>query len=221
MFKKFLFLVCLFISCDLFAVEDCSEFKFNPDININNINNDNVIVEKSEENLVGKLGYVKSSITYNVKYIVIPISVKDGFCLSLRSVDVDIKFPEFDIVIDKRLKEDTCAYNIVLQHEKDHIQQDKDVIYSNLENIKKSVLNAVESIKPVFVENGEDTEKNKIKIYEQLTNHKDVVDIISKIKQELRQENEKIDLRGDSFKIWQCEDFYKEMKDYYDKISID
>ena len=29
----------------------------------------------------------------------------------------------------------------------------------------------------------------------------------------IKDENEKIDERGDSYYIWKCEDFYKEMKD--------
>ena len=220
MFKKVLFLLSLFISCDLFASEDCSRFKFNPDVNVNYINDNNISIKKSDENLIGKLGYVESGIKYGVKYMIVPIMVKGGFCISLRSVDVDIKIPENNIVIDKRLKDNTCAYNIVLQHEKDHIKNKHDIIQSNLENIKTSVLNASSSINPIFIEKESDIEENKEKIYNQLKNHKDVINIIDKIKQELQNGDENIDFRGDIYNVWQCKDFLEEMKNS-DNITID
>ena len=221
MIKKNLFLLFIFISCDVFASVDCSKFKFNPDININSINNDNINIESSKEELDGKFGYVKSDITYNNKYMIVPIIVKGGYCLSLRSVDININFPEFNIVIDKRLKKDSCAYNIVLKHEMDHVKSEKNILYSNIENIKKSVLNAAVSIESVFVENQDDIKKIQEEMFDKLKKHKDVVDVTYKIKQELEQASEKIDYRGDSWEIWQCEDFYNEMKNSSDNISID
>ena len=221
MLKKIIFFIPLFISCDLFASDDCSKFKFDVDVNINLNNNENININKSKENLVDKMGYIESGITYNARYIIVPIMVQDGFCVSLRSVDVDINFPAFNIVIDKRLKENSCAYNIVLQHEKDHMQSEKNVVKDNLENIKKSVFNAAQSINPIFVAKEQNQTEARENIYKQLETHKDVVDIIDKIKQELKQENDKIDFRGDSWQMWQCEDFVEEMKNSADNISID
>jgi hypothetical protein len=221
MFKKILFLLPLIISCNLFASEDCSKFKFNPDININNIDNNNVNIKKSEENLIGKLGYIESGVKYSTKIMIIPIMVRDGFCLSLRSIDINIGFSDFDIVIDKRLKENSCAYNIVLKHEKDHMQNDKNVIKSNIENIKESVLNATLSIEPVFVPKEANQQEYEEKMQDSLKNNKNIVDIINKIKIELDQGNEEIDYRGDNWEIWQCKDFFEEMKESYGNISID
>ena len=221
MLRKFLFLLFIFISVNVFASTDCSKFKFNPDININNVDNDNIVIEESKENLADKFGYVKSSITYNTKYMIIPVLVKDGYCLSLRSLDVNINFPEFNIVIDKRLKKDSCAYNVVLKHEKDHIQSEKDILSSNIEDIKKSVYNAALSIEPVFVKHGENIEETKEKMFNKIKEHKDIIDIKNKIEKELKDSNEQIDYRGDSWEIWQCEDFFEEIKNSYDNMSID
>ena len=221
MLKKILFLSYFFVFFDVFASTDCSKFKFNPDIKINHIDSNIINVEESEENLVNKFGYVESSIGYNTKYMIIPILVKDGFCLSLRSVDVNITFPEFNVVIDKRLKKDSCAYNVVLKHEKDHIEKEKETINSNLENIKKAVLSAALSIEPVFAKRDEDIQAIEKKMFEKLKEHKDIVEIIKKVKDELSNENEEIDVRGDSWEIWQCEDFFEEMKNSYANIPID
>lgn len=221
MFRIFSFLLLMFFCCDVFASVDCSRFRFDPYIGVHIIDTSKVNIQQSKENLVGKMGYLESGISYNAQYTMLPIPVKNGFCLSLRSVDVYIQFPDFNIIIDKRLKENSCAYNVVLKHEQDHMVSEKEVIYSNSENIKVSVLGAAWSIDPKFVKNNEELEKYKESVYDLLMKHKDVVDIIDKIKTQIQNVNEDIDLRGDSYELWKCEDFFEEMKNSSDKMSID
>ena len=58
-------------------------------------------------------------------------------------------------------------------------------------------------------------------IQEKIESFKDVKDIQQKIKIEMDKNNEDIDTRGDSFNVWKCDDFYKEMKKFSDTITID
>ncbi len=216
------FLICCYVFIPVYAfATDCSKYKYDVDINVNNITKYEPVIQSSKENMIGKMGEILYQLSYSLKIFMIQIPVKDGYCVSLRSVDIDINVPEFLINIDKRLKPDTCAYNIVLKHEQDHMNVNKTVINSNIDRIKQAVINAVDSIKPVFISKIEDSGDIQINIQNEIENYKDVKDIKKKIKSEMNNANEEIDTRGDSFEMWKCEDFYNEMKKYSDKIRID
>ena len=60
--KIFIIIVCLF-SCSVMADDNCLRFRYDVDVNIKNNTDNNVVVEKSAENLVGRLGYTVSNIT--------------------------------------------------------------------------------------------------------------------------------------------------------------
>lgn len=217
------FLVCfyVFIPFAVFAEDICSKYKFDVDVNVQNKTVYNPVIKMSEENMVGKMGETLYQTSYASKILLINIPVKNGFCVSLRSVDIDINVPEFTIILDKRLKKYKCAYDIVLSHEQDHVNVNKSVINNNIDNIKKAVLSAVSAINPVFITDIKDAEKIQKEIQEKIESFKDVKDIQQKIKTEMDKNNEDIDTRGDSFNVWKCEDFYKEMKKFSDTITID
>lgn len=222
---KFLrfFLICsyVFIPFYTFADDVCSKYKFDVDVNVKNTTEYKAVIKQSSENMVGRMGETVYQTTYSSKLLLINIPVKNGFCASLRSVDIDINVPEFIININKRLKPNTCAYDIVLSHEQDHINVNKDIINNNLDNIKKSIISAVNTINPVFITDVKDAEKIQKEIQEKIESFNDVKNIQQKIKNEIYKNNEDIDTRGDSFKVWKCEDFYKEMKNFSDIITID
>lgn len=221
MLKFFLILFYVFIPWYAFADDICSKYKFDTDINVNNITKYNPVIKSSKENLVGKLGYIEYQTEYTAEFLLIPIKVKNGYCVSLRSIDININVPEFTINIDKRLKPNTCAYDIVLSHEQDHMNANKKVITENINDIKIAVKNAADSVEPVFISNINESEDIQQKIHEKINSYKSVKDIKQKIKSNINNIDTEIDTRGDSFEIWKCKDFYKEMKKFGDTITID
>ena len=206
MFKKIIFLLFLCLPNVSFAY-DCSRYQYDIDIDVK-LNIKDVEIQKSNKNLVGKLGYTEPVISYTSLARTVIIPVHGGFCVSLRGVDVEIN-EDFNVTIDKRLKEKSCAYDIVFKHEQDHVDVYKDVIKSNIDGIKKAIKNTAKDLKPVFVK----SEKNAPDFAEKMEKSDFIIKIKDEIKDKIKTENEKIDERGDSFYIWKCDDFYKEMKD--------
>lgn len=205
MFKKIIFFSILFLPNTLFAY-DCSRYQYDIDTDIK-LNINDVKTKKSEEDLVGKLGYTEPVISYTAMASTVIIPVRGGYCVSLRGVDIEIN-EDFNVTIDKRLKEKSCAYDIVFKHEQDHVDVYKDVIKSNIDKIQKSIKKGLKAIKPVFIKD----EKDIPDFSEKINNSDFVSKIRDEIKEKIKTENEKIDERGDSFYIWKCDDFYKEMK---------
>lgn len=208
MLKHGIFLLFLILPNVLFAY-DCSRFKFDVDVNVNLENKKDIPVKSSDEDMVGMLGYTSPQTSYSTPFSSVPIQVPGGYCVSLRSFDVNIT-QTFDITIDRNLKKDSCAYNLVLKHEQDHVNVHKDVFKSYIDNIKKTVYDAVNKVEPVFVKDLSDIDN--IDFYNKIQNMDSIKKLKEDIKNKLEQENKNIDERGDTFYIWQCEDFYKEMK---------
>ena len=212
-------MICFF-SVSVWASDNCLRFKYDVDVNVKNNNENNVSVEKSTENLIGKLGYTAASIAYSYQLLIIPVQVADGYCLSLRSIDIDVS-PKFDIILDKRLKENSCAYKIVYQHEQDHKDVYEKILRDNIGNIKTAVVDATKSVKPVFVKDLSAANDIEIEFSKNIENFVAVQKIKEKIKNLTDTENKKIDTRGDDYKIWKCKDFFDEMKDFYGSMTID
>ena len=195
----------MFLPNVLFAY-DCSRYQYDVDTDIKfNINE--VETKKSDEELVGKLGYTEPIISYTAMACTVIIPVHGGFCVSLRGIDIEIS-EDFNVIIDKRLKEKSCAYDIVFRHEQDHVDVYKNVIKDNIDKIKKSVIAGAKDFKPVFIKS-----EKEVPDYSEKLNKSDFVEKLKNdILKEITDKNEKIDERGDSFYIWKCDDFYKEMK---------
>ena len=185
---------------------DCSQYKYDPDIDVK-LDVKDIKVQKSDKDMVGKLGYTKPEISYSAMAHTVIIPVHGGYCASLRGIDVEI-IEDFNVTIDRRLKEKSCAYDIVFKHEQDHVDVYKNVIKSNLDKIKDSVKNGAKDFKPIFIK----SEKEVPDFSEKLNKSDFVEKLKNDISKEITEKNEKIDERGDSFYIWKCDDFYKKMK---------
>jgi len=211
MLKKYLFLLFVFSPNILFAY-DCSKYQYDVDVNII-VNSTDAKIEKSSEELIGKLGYTEPKMSYSLLTNTVVIPVHGGNCISLRGLDVNIN-QDFRIVIDKKLKEKSCAYNIVFKHEQDHVNVYKNIIKDNVDNIKKSIIDGLKSFHPVFSQTEYEDFPGKI------SQAGFAKKIVSDIMKKIEDENQKIDERGDSYHIWKCDDFYQEMK-HNSNISID
>lgn len=221
LFKILYVCFIIFIPFYTFGYEDCSRFQYDVDVNVNNITKDGVNITSSKEFLSGKLGYTESKIAYEYKLFLIPVRVRHGYCVSLRGLEVDVFFPEFNIIIDKKLKPNTCAYNIVLNHEQDHVNVHKKVLKENISNLKNALVDAVKTIKPVFVNKDDDKDVVQEEIIKILEKNESVVKIQEKVSKSLEEENEIIDTRGDEYQVWKCKDFYEEMVKSGENIRID
>ena len=212
----------LLVPVAVFADDVCPYFQYDVDINVRNSTKDKVNIVSSSENLVGKLGYTESRVAFEYKFLMIPVRISDGYCISLRGVDIDVFFPEFNIIIDKRLKPDSCAYNVVLNHEQDHVNAHKNVLNDNMRDIRRALVEAVNNIKPVFVQTLDQQEDVQMDILKRLENYKSVLRVQEQVSKSLDEENKKIDTRGDDYQVWKCQDFYEEMmKSGENKIRID
>lgn len=205
MFKNLIFLSVLFFTNMSFAY-DCSQYKYDPDIDVK-LDVKDIKVQKSENDMVGKLGYTKPEISYSAMAHTVIIPVHGGYCASLRGIDIEI-IEDFNVTIDRRLKEKSCAYDIVFKHEQDHVDVYKNVIKNNIDKIKDSVKNGAKDFKPIFIK----SEKEVPDFSEKLNKSDFVEKLKADITKEITEKNEKIDERGDSFYIWKCDDFYKKMK---------
>ena len=208
MLKKYSFLLFLFLPNTLFAF-DCSKFKFDVDVNLT-IKTEDVKIKKSDKDLVGMLGYAAPQLSYEVPYQKVPIRVHDGYCVALRWVDVNI-LQTFDIVIDRNLKENSCAYNLVLKHETDHINVSKKILKENEDYIKKSVASVANNMEPIFIKDLSELD-NSSDFYDKIKENDVIKKMQQDIKDKIKTENDKIDERGDNYDIWKCDDFYKDMK---------
>lgn len=204
--KKYLLVLFLLFPNILFAY-DCSDYAYNVDVDIV-FDEGKTDIQKSKKDLDKELGFTKPEIKYSFLTKNVTIPVNDGYCVSLRGIIVNIS-ENINITIDKRLKDNSCAYNIVLKHEQDHANVFKNVIKNDIDNIKQTLIKESKNIKPVFVKNEEDS-PNFTEIIEKSDFKKK---ILSDIKNKIDSENKKIDERGDIYHIWKCDDFYKEWKD--------
>ena len=167
MFKNLIFLSVLFLPNMSFAY-DCSQYKYDPDIDVK-LDVKDIKVQKSDKDMV-----------------IIP--VHGGYCASLRGIDVEI-IEDFNVTIDRRLKEKSCAYDIVFKHEQDHVDVYKNVIKSNLDKIKDSVKNGAKDFKPIFIK----SEKEVPDFSEKLNKSDFVEKLKNDITKEITEKNEKID----------------------------
>lgn len=128
---------------------------------------------------------------YDVGFFVQP--VKNGICVGINSVDLDMGYEEFNVKIDVRHKKDSCSYNAVLEHEQKHIDVYNRVANEFMPDIKKSVEHTTDSIFPIFVKTYDEVKNATAELKDKFFNHPDLVVMMQKLEaaQEIR--NKKID----------------------------
>ncbi|MBR4507599.1 MAG: hypothetical protein IKP24_03635 [Alphaproteobacteria bacterium] len=153
MVKKLLFGLCCLFCADLYAADDlCNQYKKIPDVNVLR-ENGGVKIQSSNDDLWPKGGYVnvmpfgsfapKISYVFNGKY----------YCVFLDSVDAKIGFKDFEVVIDKKYKKDSCEYNAILEHENHHIADSRKALDSVFQDVDVALHNISNDIMPIYVEN--------------------------------------------------------------------
>ena len=200
MFKKILFFI--FITSVSFA-DDCLDYKLNPIITVK--------IPVWEKSVVQPLkhmdvlhGNVIATLIDEFEITTDLTSIEDGFCVTLKNIDVTLGYSDFLVQIDISNQPNTCQYNAILQHEDQHIRAYLSVIEDNQNLIKQSVQSAANSITPIFVKNESEIESAVDKLNEQLQNHPDIILLKQHIKADEEIRNKYIDLNDTGETLKQC-----------------
>jgi len=203
MLKRFIFLLYLFIPCDLFAVDDCLGYKLTPKITVKSPSWEKSVVQPLKKMDVLH-GNVIATLVNEFEITTDLTSIEDGFCVSLKNIDVTIGYSDFLVQIDISNKPNTCSYNAILQHEDEHIRAYLSVIDDNQDLIKKSIQSASDSIMPVFIKKESDIESAIDKLNNMLQDHPDIVLLKQHIKAEEEIRNKHVDLNDNSNTLKKC-----------------
>jgi len=204
MFRKIAFLLFIIIPTICLG-DDCLDYKLTPKITINSpIWKKNVVQPLQSMDILH--GNVIATMVDEFEIIADITSIEDGFCVSLKNVDVTLGYSDFLVQIDISHKPYTCSYDAILQHEDEHIRAYLSVIEDNKDVLKKSVAYAADSISPIFVKNEKDIENAIDELNEQLQNHPDIVLIKQQIKADEEIRNKYVDLNDDGKTLKKCFD---------------
>jgi len=204
MFRKIAFLLFIIIPTICLG-DDCLDYKLTPKITINSpIWKKNVVQPLQSMDILH--GNVIATMVDEFEIIADITSIEDGFCVSLKNVDVTLGYSDFLVQIDISHKPYTCSYDAILQHEDEHIRAYLSVIEDNKDVLKKSVASAADSISPIFVKNEKDIENAIDELNEQLQNHPDIVLIKQQIKADEEIRNKYVDLNDDGKTLKKCFD---------------
>ena len=202
MFKKIAFLIFLMIPNILFA-DDCLDYKLNPIVTIKS-----PVWTKSVVQPLQKMdilhGEVVATLVDNFEITGDITSIEDGFCVSLKNIDVVIGYSDFLVQIDISHKPNSCSYNAILQHEDEHIRAYLSVIEDNQDLFIKSIKNAAESIIPVFVKNEKDIEFAIDKLNDELQKHPDIILLKQQIRADEEIRNKYVDLNDTGETLKKC-----------------
>lgn len=202
MFKKILFFIFIFITSSSFA-DDCLDYKLTPIITFKT-----PIWEKSVVQPLKHMdvlhGNVIATLVDEFEITTDLTSIEDGFCVSLKNIDVTLGYSDFLVQIDISNRPNTCQYNAILQHEDQHIRAYLSVIEDNKNLIKQSVQSAADSIIPIFVKNESDIESAVDKLNDKLQNHPDIILLKQHIKADEEIRNKYVDLNDSGETLKKC-----------------
>lgn len=197
-FSVFIMLFC----ADAFA-DNCLVYKKIPQVYINTPDWEKQIIQP---NTPMDLWHGNVIATMIDKYdIVADIEdIKDGFCVSLKTVNAVVGYNNFRVHIDINHIPDTCSYNAVLAHEEQHIQTYLSVINDFKSEFQKSVFLAADSVMPIYVNSRDDINKAIDMMNKELQSHPDLILIKQKIKAAEEIRNKKIDQNYNKDELKKC-----------------
>lgn len=205
--KNFVYIFLSLFICisNVFAGDDCLDYKLDPNITIKS-----PIWTKSVVQPLQKMdvlhGNVIATLVDEFEITADITSIEDGFCVALKNVDATIGYADFLVQIDISHKPYTCSYNAILQHEDEHIRAYLSVIEDNKSLFKKSIKNAANSITPIFIRNEQDTEIAIDKLNSELQNHPDIILLKQQIRADEEIRNKHVDLNDSGETLKKCFD---------------
>ena len=206
--KKLFFILTLsiFFTSSAFCNDVCSDVQINPDIKFT-ASYGKLVFDKSKSkeeltSLAKQQNHIESGIfanglsTVNINFDISlktsTINITDSdYCVLPQEINIFLGLDSPIIYISKELKENTCEYNIVLQHEKTHQQINKKTLEYYLPLFKNTASTIIKNIKPLNIKNIEqlDTATNDyIQKYNQKLNP-----LVDFIKKEILTQQQKLD----------------------------
>lgn len=199
----YIFLLSFIYTSQLFA-DDCLVYKLKPSVNIKTPSWEKSVVQPLQSMDVLH-GNVIATLVDEYELTTDITSIEDGFCVALKKVDATIGYSDFLVQIDKSHKKDTCSYNAILQHEDEHIRSYLSVIDDSEKLLKESIINAAESVTPVFVRTESEIESVIDRFNEELQNHPDIILLKQHIRAEEEIRNKYVDLNDTGESLKKCE----------------
>ena len=213
--KKLFFILTLllFFTSSAFCNDDCSTLSINPNIKVissygklvfdNTRSKEELTSLAEQQNYLEKGLFANGLSTANINFDITlktqTISLNNGvYCVVPDEIIVFLGIDSPIIYISKELKENSCEYNIVMQHEKTHQQINKKTLEYYLPLFKSASTTIIKSIKPVSIKNAEDLNiitNNYIQTYNQKLNP-----LVDFIKKELFNQQQKLD-NPDNYKF--------------------
>ena len=210
MMKKLFFILTTFIFAPhLSFAADCSAVPVNPQIKItasygkltyDNTKNTAEITEMAKKfNLVERGLFASGLSTVNVNFDITINTLgnligNSEFCVVPTDINIFLGLEKPTVYLSNELNKDSCAYNLVLRHEKIHQQINKTTLEYYLPIFKDGATAIIKKIKPVHITNIDDIEKTTgdlTKLYnEKLT------PLVDFIKKEMLSEQQKLDNPG-------------------------
>ena len=206
--KKLFFILTLllFFASSAFCNDDCSTLPINPNIKVissygklifdNTKSKEKLTSLAEQQNYLEKGLFANGLSTANINFDITlktqTVSLNNGvYCVVPNEITVFLGIDSPIIYLSKDLKENSCEYNIVMQHEKTHQQINKKTLEYYLPLFKSASTNIIKSTKPVSIKNAEDLNiitNNYIQTYSQKLNP-----LVDFIKKEIFNQQQKLD----------------------------
>ncbi len=62
--------------------------------------------------------------------------LKRGFCVGLKDAELTIGYDRIDVYVDRRYRPGTCQYDVILEHENQHVRNFRDTLASYIPDIR-------------------------------------------------------------------------------------
>ena len=187
----------------ILLADDCLSYKISPKINIKTPIWQKSIVQPLQ-NMDVLHGKVIATLVDEFEITSDITSIEDGFCVALKNIDVKIGYSDFLVQIDISHKPNTCSYNAIAQHEDEHIRAYLSVIDDNYDLLKQSIVNASNSVMPIFVKEEKDIESAIDKLNDELQNHPEIILLKQRIKADEEIRNKYVDLNDNGQALKKC-----------------
>ena len=191
-----LFLVFNFQFSVLLAKNNsCLEYKIVPSLEIK-VPNYEISLSQPDKKMDLLHGDVVSTLIEEYEITFGAKIVKDGYCVYIKNVTLNIGYTNFSIQIDKRHDPDSCAFEAIKDHENDHIKAHLSVIDDSMTDIKQAIKDASNNILPIFITDSSKIDSAMNELEYNFQNQPQIILMRKKLNAEQEIRNKKVDLNA-------------------------
>lgn len=206
--KKLFFIltILIFLSSSAFCKDECSDIPINPQIKVlssygklifDNSKSRQELTQITKQHVFVEDGLFANGLStaelnFNISLKTYTQNINDStICVLPKEVTIFLGFENPIIYLSNQLKENSCEYKIVLNHEKTHQQINKKTLEYYLPLFKSASTSIIKNIKPLTmtnIENLNKTTSDYIEIYNQK-----LLPLVDFIKKEISDQQQKLD----------------------------